>query len=323
LCSCNSGNGPPVEVPLDVPTFVGILPGGSAEMRVRIVGDVDSSLAIGASDLPPSLTLDPVRLPAHGTSGDVTFHAAAGAPRGVVSVHLVGTGDTASAQAVLNLSVGTAAGVPDETFGQHGLATVDIKHPGAITALAIGSVGTVVVAGYSSPENYFADDPVAKDHPFSLIVGRLKGDGTLDQTYASGGTGELAGAYRVLGASLDPTSRLRVAGADDGFHAALWRVGTSGALDTTFGTAGRVTIDGSVRIDAVDVDANGIRAVGDSSNGFVTVHLTDAGARGRVSRHPRTGPDALRAGPLEPDRLHRHQSSPSSSSSPSSPSSQS
>lgn len=136
----------------------------------------------------------------------------------------------------------TSAGALDATFDTDGLQSVLIGVGGRINSVAMQSDGKIVIAGGCASGGATDDD---------LCVARLASDGSLDTTFDTDGkvmTPVATGGRNDTGVSLAVQSDggLIVAGNCDmggatGIDICLARYTTSGALDTTFDTDGKVT----------------------------------------------------------------------------------
>ncbi|MBV8226650.1 MAG: hypothetical protein JO232_15835, partial [Verrucomicrobia bacterium] len=134
----------------------------------------------------------------------------------------------------------TFTGTLDTTFGSKGIATLP-KDFNTFASMALQSNGQIVVAGgVSAPSNNAA----------AFGLERLNPNGAPDTTF---GSNDLAVASLgfpgteavlliqpngaiLLGAQLEPTGRRQP------FHTALARFDATGALDTTFGSGGTVSV---------------------------------------------------------------------------------
>ena len=150
----------------------------------------------------------------------------------------------------------TPAGVLDPTFGTNGVFTKNLAvgtNGELARAIGLQSNGKIVVA--ATVEHLGAADVRDRD----VAVTRLNADGTLDTTFGTNGVailnlsdGLLVGnsflADSVWHLVVQPDdkivfsgSQLRTGGMDTDF--AMVRLLPNGALDTTFGTGGKVTVD--------------------------------------------------------------------------------
>jgi uncharacterized delta-60 repeat protein len=134
-----------------------------------------------------------------------------------------------------------ADGTLDRTFGTSGTATVHFRFGGEPSAMAVGSDGSIVLAGGNVPD---VD---------RLQVARFTADGVLDATF--GGDGKVTtntgqGEEAATAVAIEPDGTTLVAGYTDQPHEAGDTFGPSkfavvryrkdGSLDPTFGTKGKV-----------------------------------------------------------------------------------
>jgi len=124
----------------------------------------------------------------------------------------------------------------DKQFGDNGRVLTDFRGLGITDeafAVAIDSMGRIVVAGYS-----WDDFAVARYNP----------DGTLDTTFNSTGKilTDLGGSDTGTAVAIDSNDKIVVAGQSDAggtYDFAVVRYNVDGTLDTTFNTTGRVLTD--------------------------------------------------------------------------------
>jgi len=150
-------------------------------------------------------------------------------------------------------------GTLDPTFGQNGAvkAQKQFGEVSAAYALAIDDLGRIVVAGTRTREL----GPELTNYDF--IVARYHDNGAPDNLFGSGGwvsTG-FGGNDFARGLAIDAEGRLVVAGSNlgPGGDFKLARYTPYGALDETFGQAGRIGTDlgGDEEIKALALDAEG------------------------------------------------------------------
>ena len=165
----------------------------------------------------------------------------------------------------------TAAGALDTSFDTDGKVGVDVDgRTDRGAAMALQSDGKIVVAGQAN--DYFA-------------VIRLTAAGALDTSFDTDGkvTGEFSSSGDTVAAvALQSDGKIVVAGTS-GDDFAVARLTAAGALDTTFSSDGKVTVDigsGSAdRARAMVLDSDGkIVVAGISDEDFAVVRLTAAGA---------------------------------------------
>jgi uncharacterized delta-60 repeat protein len=145
-------------------------------------------------------------------------------------------------------------GTPDPRFGTSGELTFDFAGgDDVVNALVILPNGQMLVGGYAT---------FAGHKDFALA--RINANGTLDTTFGPTGSGgkvllDFAGGDNAIqGLAVDALGRIVVAGyatISGQRDFALARFTASGALDTTFGTNGRVTTDFGF---SQDDEANGL-----------------------------------------------------------------
>ena len=128
----------------------------------------------------------------------------------------------------------------DSSFGAGGKVTTDfIGLFDRVNALALQPDGKIIVAGLSG-------DRVAQG---DFALARYNNDGTLDDTFGTGGklvTDFFGDLDAASGIALQPDGRIVVAGvarAGGQFDFALARYNINGSLDPTFGTGGKATTD--------------------------------------------------------------------------------
>lgn len=152
------------------------------------------------------------------------------------AVYAVGyTLDTTNDFAIAKL---TSAGALDTSFNSTGKSTVDFAGGEDIAyAVVVQSDGKIVAVGKSTAGGNT-----------SLAVARWDTDGSLDTTFATSGKytalyGTGAAEYRSV--ALDSSSRILIAGnatLSGKSCFVLTRLTTAGAIDTTFGSSGSVTV---------------------------------------------------------------------------------
>ena len=128
----------------------------------------------------------------------------------------------------------------DPSFGGSGFVQTDFdfNQIDRASVLAIQSDGKILVAGTSR-------DPFANiSSPTQFAIARYNPDGSLDQSFGSGGkaTANVAGFTQVFGVRAAPDGAITVAGAHEaGFshpEVALARFSSLGAADPSFGAGG-------------------------------------------------------------------------------------
>jgi uncharacterized delta-60 repeat protein/uncharacterized repeat protein (TIGR01451 family) len=192
---------------------------------------------------------------------------------------LVVAGGTESSIALVRY---TTSGGLDNMFGSGGKVTTAVSGYAVFAyAVLVQPDGKIVAAGT-------ADDGTSS----SILAARYNTNGNLDATFGTGGivktpiAGMNANAYAV---AQDASGRIVVAGAidtDNSADFALLRYTTTGALDATFGSGGKVTTSFSAGFDygyALAVQADGkILAAGTAQAGtgstFGLARYTGSGA---------------------------------------------
>jgi uncharacterized delta-60 repeat protein len=131
----------------------------------------------------------------------------------------------------------TASGSPDPTFGSGGTVIVDFGGR-IITAMKLQADGRILLAA---------------DGGSTLSVARLNTNGAVDATFGSNGFREVSFVRNEMRSSvsslaLQSTGKIIVGGTttngvSGGADFALCRLTTAGAVDTTFGNKGVITVD--------------------------------------------------------------------------------
>jgi uncharacterized delta-60 repeat protein len=140
----------------------------------------------------------------------------------------------------------------DGTFGRDGIATIDFPRTGnRASALALQPDGRIIVAGWA----YQYDVP---NSPFDTIFARLNPDGTLDQSFGSGGRVTLhlpsiGGASQILPLT-DGQLLFTATTQNKDDDIAILRLQANGELDATFGTG---PVPGMAVVDSGMWDAPG------------------------------------------------------------------
>ncbi len=203
-------------------------------------------------------------------SGESEAAADSGGDGGIEGAADAGAGDSGAADGGPFDSGGDAADHPDATpscavgldptFGTAGL--VQVTTPTVLQeysphGFAVQPDGKILVTGYTVYQTQ------------NVIVARFNADGSLDASFGTGGTATVTVSGLGYGTSLalQPDGKIVVGGVTEpSFTWFLARLDTTGALDTTFGTAGFATPPSTgARVDAVVVRASGaIVVVGDS-----------------------------------------------------------
>ena len=133
-------------------------------------------------------------------------------------------------------------GTLDTTFGENGRIITDFDPNGGTEgawAAALQPDGKIIAAGYVALVN---------PGPSYFAVARYNTDGSLDQTFGSGGkvsTSIVQHFHRLRGVALDQFGRIVVAGeyfsGSQTMQSLIVRYNPNGSLDGSFGSGGRVT----------------------------------------------------------------------------------
>jgi len=164
-------------------------------------------------------------------------------------------------------------GSPDTSYGNGGLVITDISGVGNhdwLNAIAIDSVGRIVVAGYTQA---FAR-PGMVTYP-SIALARYNSDGSLDATFGNSGIvtthgGPYSSVDSSQAVSIDSLGRIVVAGYSDAHDTltVLARYNPDGSLDNTFGEPAPVAT-------SLQFDQSIVAAGFSYSANFSGVNLTD------------------------------------------------
>lgn len=210
----------------------------------------------------------------------MNIHYFSAASRSIVAALLF----TASAfPSSAQVSISGAGGEPDRDFGaftangQAGVYRFAINTMTAAYAVGVQSSGKPIIAGFCGT------NPTE-----DICVARLQIDGSqLDSGFAAGGLTTLAidGQDFVRAMAIDAQDRIYVTGYCNGLalRACVHRFTANGALDATFGTAGRSGFSGMLEALAIKIDANG-QAVGvgecfaSGNSRMCAARLTETGA---------------------------------------------
>ncbi|HYE56923.1 MAG TPA: fibronectin type III domain-containing protein, partial [Rhodothermales bacterium] len=186
----------------------------------------------------------------------------------------------ASAMQELHAMPGSS-GTLDTSFDTDGKQTIDFTDSDDFGFnVAIDGSGRIVVAGYKYASG-----------TFDFAVVRLTSEGTLDTSFDTDGkqTVDFGSAYDIgYGVAIDGSGRIVVSGyilTGSGFDFAVARLTSAGALDTSFDTDGKQTIDFTDSDDSgysVAIDGSGRIVVAGYTNAgsgfdFAVARLTDAG----------------------------------------------
>ncbi len=158
----------------------------------------------------------------------------------------------------------TASGDLDPSFGNAGVVKFD---PSDVRdyfyRLALDSQGRIVAAVTAT---------AADEVPAQGYVARYLPNGTLDPSFDGDGYAQATGDGGASAVLIRGDGSILVIGSTavgDGYQALVAQFTQSGALDTTFGTGGRITID-------ADRDNTGLEGVADGSDVVVAGYFTGA-----------------------------------------------
>jgi len=130
----------------------------------------------------------------------------------------------------------SGSGCLDPAFGSLGKVLVDVgSDTKTIFALAVQSDGKIVAAGYR----------IAASDNWSWVIGRFSSAGVVDTTFGTGGFVTLditpSGGELPRELAIQPDGRIVVAGRLNDLPTVV-RLTSGGALDTSFGTGGKVVV---------------------------------------------------------------------------------
>lgn len=157
----------------------------------------------------------------------------------IVAVGSTGCGETGTCFALTRYNTN---GSLDTSFGDNGRVITDFD-PNAVTEAAAAAVmqpdGKIVAAGFAAFIN---------PGPAVFAVIRYNTDGSLDQTFGSGGrvsTSIVQHLHHIRAIALAPDGKIVVAGdyfsANQNTQTLIVRYNPEGSLDATFGSGGKVT----------------------------------------------------------------------------------
>jgi len=190
--------------------------------------------------------------------GSADANALAIDPAGRILLAGLVVDDTRAGNADFALARYLPSGALDPSFGAGGIVTTDLgRNDEHAQALALDAAGRIVVAGYSA-------DFVGPASDFAVI--RYTPAGALDAAFGTAGIALVDfanGADQAFALALQADGAITVAGGTATAmetRFALARLTPAGALDTTFGAAGRVVTDIGEYDDvasAIAIDAQG------------------------------------------------------------------
>ena len=153
-----------------------------------------------------------------------------------------------------------AQGELDKSFGNEGIVTTNIINTDDFgNSTVVQQDGKIVVAGYSYNEP-------SSDANFIII--RYNSDGTLDNTFGYAGkvTTDFSNSQDVgANVAIQSDGKIVVAGTSDYKNFAVVRYKSNGIVDSTFGTAGKVTTffsNSGVSSNSVAIQTDGKIVVG-------------------------------------------------------------
>jgi uncharacterized delta-60 repeat protein len=153
----------------------------------------------------------------------------------------------------------------DKTFGTNGTRRIDIGGTDQATAVAVDSSGRIIVVGSASSGA-------------NMVVVRLTANGALDTSFDRDGivTIDFGGTEVANAVAIDSAGNIVVAGSTGTDFAVARLTPAAGALDTSFGTGGKKTIDfgGTDVVNGVAIQSNGaIVLAGSNGNDFAFARL--------------------------------------------------
>jgi len=174
---------------------------------------------------------------------------------------IVLAGDSRLQPAVARLK---ANGALDTTFDGDGKKTFSWGALGRATAVVVAPNGKILLGGFSGPEGG------------NIQVARLKANGALDTTFATGGIATIDFGGDDFGEAMvrQADGRIVVAGRSSAAGAVVARLRATGALDPDFGGDGRVTLPGGGSVSAVLVQPDRKIVVAGNANGSAMMTVT-------------------------------------------------
>ncbi len=207
------------------------IPSTFATARYNADGSLDTGYGVGGVKTSEFL---------NGLGGNVIWHVeqvndGKTIASGYVSNDTTNSGDTTYAIARYNPD-----GSLDSTFGTGGKQTVPIRDFGYAIDIAQLPDGKLLV---------FGDGTTVADEPYASFAVRLNANGSLDNTFGTGGIVKvpgngasggllLANGKIIVASTWDPS-----AGAESSVEPSFVRLNADGSLDNTFGTGGNGRID--------------------------------------------------------------------------------
>jgi uncharacterized delta-60 repeat protein len=254
--------------------------GETAALGVTIAREdgFEGVVTVELRDLPAGVTVEPATVPAGETAATVTISAAADATQGAVDVEAAGVAGDVARSASLRLVVAGEPGTLDQSFAGGGIFTFRIGEMASKgRGLALQPDGKILVTGEVGPQ---------------AVTIRLNADGTLDDSFASGGAVSTGVGSLSRGASVTITPEGRIlVGADvnvaSGANVALFAYTPEGELDRAFGSGGTAVIDTGVGVDdlrqVLQLESGDLLTVARAALGLdVTVQVTRHTAAGAL-----------------------------------------
>ena len=212
-----------------------IVQGASATLEVQVErgASFDEAVTVSVQDLPAGVTAQAIVVDAASTTGTLTLQATGQAAQGGPTTFTVkGDGGDAPAQtASVALVVRGTPGAPDTSFGTGGALALDF----GAQAIILQPDGKAVLTGQRNSD---------------VAVLRVTTDGENDSGFATGGElvfPVMSATDEGSGLALQPDGKIIVAG-NAGYPSnvrdtMVARVTGAGALDPSFGSGGKVTVD--------------------------------------------------------------------------------
>jgi uncharacterized delta-60 repeat protein len=223
-----------------------VFQGATASVRASVTrqGGFTDAVSVQITGLPAGVSASPALIAAGASSVDLTLAAAADAPHslptsaGVEGSALVNAATQRSTQA-LTVTVRGTAGMADTSFAGGSFLTRVGASEDYAQAVAVQADGKVLVAGST-----------ASNAGTQIAVVRYGRDGAVDTSFGSDGRAIVAVGTRddrAMAIAVQSDGKIVVAGLTQqgasGYDFALVRLQANGALDTGFGSNGRVVTD--------------------------------------------------------------------------------
>jgi uncharacterized delta-60 repeat protein len=188
---------------------------------------------------------------------DESVYGAALQPDGKIVL----AGDSRLQPAVARLK---ANGALDTTFDGDGKKVFSWGALGRVTAVVVAPNGKILLGGFSGPEGG------------NIQVARLKANGALDPTFATGGIAAVDFGGDDFGEAMarQADGRILVAGRSTTAGAVVARLRATGVLDPDFGGDGRVTLPGGGSVSAVLVQPDRKIVVAGNASGSAAMTVT-------------------------------------------------